>query len=301
MPSLSDVWTQPDFLKLWTGQAISQVGSRVSATAVPLTAVLFLRASPLQMGIMSGAGAVDVLLFGLFAGVWTDRLHRRPILIATDLGRMFLLGSIPLAAALHRLTMTQLYVVGALFGILTVLLDVAYQAYLPSLVNRDNLVQANSQLALTESIAEVVGPGMAGVFVDVLTAPITILLDAISFLVSAFSLTLIRTEEPLPKRSLDPHIVREITEGLQNCWRHPILRALALRTGTAAFFMGFFSSLYFLFAVRELGVSVAALGFIISIGGVSSVVGAFIAERVVRRFGFGRTFIGSALMSGVAT
>lgn len=142
----------PDFRKLWIGQAISQIGSNITGVGLPLTAVLVLKASPLQMGFLSGAGAGAVLLFGLFAGAWVDRLRRWPILIAADLGRAAVLGIIPLAAILHRLTIGDLYLVAVASGILTVLFDVAYQAYLPSLIARDNILTGNSRLALTESI-----------------------------------------------------------------------------------------------------------------------------------------------------
>src|SRR5437764_8049458 len=159
----------PDFFKLWVGQAISQIGSNITGVGLPLTAVLVLGASPLQMGILSGASAAAVLVFGLFAGAWADRLRRRPILIGTDLARAAVLVSIPIAAFRHSLTMTHLYVVAAATGILTVLFDVSYQAYVPTLVERENILQANAKLALSESVAEVSGPGIAGFLVQALT------------------------------------------------------------------------------------------------------------------------------------
>jgi MFS family permease len=290
----------PDFSKLWVGQAISQIGSNITSVGLPLTAVLVLGASPLQMGFLAGAGAAAVLVFGLFAGAWADRLRRRPILIAADLGRAVVLGTIPLSAALHRLTIEHLYVIAAASGILTVLFDVSYQAYLPSLITRENILEGNSRLALTESIAEIAGPGFTGVLVQLITAPMAILFDAASFVCSAISVWLIRKPEPRPKRTLESRIGREISEGLRASWRNPLLRALAGRTATGAFFLGFGSSLYFLFVIRELGLTAAFLGIIISVGGACGLFGAFMTEWLVRRFGFGPTFIGSALMIGVA-
>ena len=290
----------PDFRKLWIGQAISQIGSNITGVGLPLTAVLVLKASPLQMGFLSGVGAAAVLIFGLFAGAWVDRLHRRPILIAADLGRAVVLGIIPLAAMLHRLTIGDLYLVAVGSSILTVLFDVSYQAYLPSLIARENILTGNSRLALTESIAQIAGPGLAGILVQLLTAPMAMLFDAASFVCSASSVWLIRKPEPLPTRTLEPHIGREISEGLVASWRDPLLRALAGRTASSAFFLGFGSSLYFLFAMRELGLTAALLGIIIAIGGTSGLFGAFLAEWLVRRFGFGRTFIGSAMAIGMA-
>jgi predicted MFS family arabinose efflux permease len=294
------LWRQPDFLKLWAGQAISEIGSRISRTAVPLTAVLVLGASEFQMGILSGAGAATILIFGLFAGAWADRLRRRPILIAADLGRAAVLGSIPLAAALGRLTIGHLYVVAAAAGVLTVLFDVAYQAYLPSLVERENLLEGNSKLAMSGAVAEVAGPGLTGVLVEWITAPMAILFDAVSFLFSALSVWLIRKPERRPEHRPEPHIGREIGEGLRAAWSDPLLRALAARTITAAFFLGFPSSLYVLFVMRDLGLRAALLGVIIAVGGAGSLIGAWFAEGLARRFGSGRTLIGSAAVIGAA-
>jgi predicted MFS family arabinose efflux permease len=297
---LRGLWREPDFLKLWAGQAVSQVGSWITLVGLPLTAAKMLNASPLQMGILSGAGAAAILLFGLFAGAWADRLRRRPILIWADLGRAAVLGTVPLAAACDRLTMGHLYLVAAASAALTVFFDVSYRAYLPSLVSPENILEGNSKLALSESIAGVAGPGIAGVLVAAITAPMAILFDAVSFVCSALSVWLIRKPEPRQEPGAAPHIGREIVEGLRASWHEPILRTLLLRSATAATFIGFGGSLYILFAVRELGLSAALLGAVIAVGGVSGVFGALIAKRLVRRFGFGRTVIGAALLPAVA-
>jgi len=290
----------PDFLKLWAGQTISQIGSAITSMGLPLMAVLVLGASPLQMGVLASAGAAPVLVFGLFAGACADRLRRRPILIATDLTRAAVLGTIPLAAYLHRLTMAHLYAVATVSAILTVLFDVSYQAYLPSLVDREDLIEGNSKLALSQSIAEVAGPGLTGVLVQLITAPMAIFYDAVSFVASAVSLWLIRRPDPLPERTEEPHIGREISAGLGAVWRDPLLRAMAGRTVTGAFFLGFGGSTYFLFATRELGLSAAILGAIISVGGASNLAGAVLAERLVNRLGLGPTMIGAALTGALA-
>ena len=294
------LWREPDFLKLWAGQAVSQIGSWITLVGLPLTAALLLKASPLQMGILSGAGAAAILLFGLFAGAWADRLRRRPILIWADLGRAAVLGTVPFAAAAGRLTMGHLYLVAAASAVLTVFFDVSYQAYLPSLVRPEKILEGNSKMALSESIAGVVGPGLTGVLVQAITAPMAILFDAASFVCSALSVWLIHKPEPRPEPSAAPHIGREIVEGLRASWHEPILRTLLLRTATAAIFLGFGSSLYILFAVRELRINAVLLGAIISVGGFSDLFGALTAERLVRRFGFGQTLIGAALLAGVA-
>jgi MFS family permease len=293
------LWRNRDFLKLWIGQAISQTGSRISREGLPLTAVLVLGATPLQMGYLSGAGAAGVLLFGLFAGAWADRLRRRPVMIGADIGRALLLASVPIAALTGRLTMAHLYAVTAMTGILTVWFDISYQAYLPALVDRENLVEGNSRLAMSEATAEVIGPGMTGVLVQILTAPIAIALDAVSFVVSALSLTSIQKREPAPVRLPGENITAEILAGLRFSWNNPVLRPLLLRTATASFFVGFITSIYMVFAIRELKLTPALLGIVISIGGFSSLFGAWINERLVRTLGFGRTLILAAAATGL--
>lgn len=287
----------PDFLKLWLGQTISQIGSRITREGLPLTAVVVLGATPFQMGLLNGASGAAVLVFGLFAGAWADRLRRRPILIATDLGRACVLGLVPLLAATRRLAIPQLYVIAAASGVLTILFDSSYQAYLPSLVERENILEGNSKLALSDSIAEIAGPGLTGILVQWITAPLAILFDAISYLVSAASLALIRKREPAPVAHENPDIGREIREGLAAAWHDPVLRAFLSRDAMAAFFMGFIGSLYVLFAMRELKLNAALLGAIIAVGGASNLLGALIAERAIARFGYGTSILAAGAIS----
>ena len=182
--SRSAPWARlgPDFTKLWLGQTVSALGSGIGGTALPLAAVLVLKATPIQMGLLVAISTAPVLVVGLPAGTWVDRLRRRPVLIAADVGRAVLLASIPLAALLHVLDIEQLYVVAALVGVLTVFFDVADQAFLPSVVPRESLVVANSTLGASDSVAEIGGPALAGGLVQWLSAPVAILFDAVSFL-----------------------------------------------------------------------------------------------------------------------
>lgn len=289
-------------MKLWTGQTISELGSRITREGLPLAAVLTLGATPIQMGWLAAIGSLPVLLVGLFAGVWVDRLHRRPILILADLGRFLLLLTIPLAAILGALNMVQLYVVIALAGILSVLFDVAYAAYLPSLVGREYIVEGNQKLALSSSTAEVLGPGLAGFLVQLVTAPLAILLDALSFLVSAISVGFIRkTEPPAPPPHARQPIGREIMEGLRVGLGHPVLRALVGTESTSAFFGNFFGTLYSLYAIRELGLGAAALGVTITFGGMGDLAGAFLASRLPRRLRLGNILIGSLVFKSAAS
>src|SRR2546427_4204136 len=184
---LKGLWDNGDFVKLWVGQTISNFGSGITGIALPLTAVLVLAATPTQMGILAALDGAAVFVFGLVAGVWVDRLRRRPILIIADIGRAVLLGSIPLVALLGILHLGQLYIVAGLTGILTVFFNVAYESFLPSLIPTEQLVEANSKLGMSDALAEIGGPGSAGALVQLLGAPLTIGFDALSFLLSALS------------------------------------------------------------------------------------------------------------------
>ena len=197
-PRLTGLWRYPDFLKLWLGQTVSEIGSHITREGLPLTAVIVLGATPFPMGVLASLSGMSTLVFGPLAGLWVDRRRRRPILIAADIGRAVVLASVPLAAAFRVLYMRQLYIVVVLAGILTVFFDVAYQSYLPSLVERQRVLEGNSKLALSTSMAEIVGPGLTGVLVQLITAPIAILVDALSFLWSAMMVWLIRKPELIP-------------------------------------------------------------------------------------------------------
>jgi len=302
MPSRPpSLWRDLDFVKLWIGQAISEIGSRITIVALPLIAVLILKARPFQMGMLAGIGGFASLIFGLAAGLCVDRLRRRPILIVTDLGRAAVLGSIPLAAVFGILRMQQIYAVVAVAGILTVLFDVAYQSYLPSLVERDQILEGNSKLAFSSSIAEIAGPGLTGILVQLLTAPIAILLDAISFLVSALTVWLVRKPEPQVVPASRLHVWEELTAGMRAIAQSPIRRAFAGHSGTAGFFGGFFASLYVLYAISDLHLSPALLGAVIALGGIGNVIGAAIAPRLMRRVAIGAALIGSPLIMGAAS
>src|SRR4029450_5589294 len=192
------LWRHPDFLKLWSAETVSQFGTQVSQLAIPLTAVLVLDASAFQVAALGTVEFLPFILFTLPAGVWVDRLPRRPILIAGDFGRAALLASIPVAYVLDALTLGQLYVVGFLVGICTVFFDVAYQSYLPALVEREHIIEGNSKLEISRSSAQIAGPGFAGLLIQAITAPYAILVDAVSFLGSGlFFFRISRHEEPV--------------------------------------------------------------------------------------------------------
>ena len=295
------LWKDSDFVKLWLGRTVSNFGSGITGIALPLTAVLVLGATPIQMGILGALDGVSVLVIGLVAGVWVDRVRRRPLLIATDLGRAFILGTIPLAALLGVLRIGHLYVVAALAGMLTVLFNVANPAFLPSLIPQESLVEGNSKLGMSDSLAEIGGPAVAGPLVQLISAPSAILFDALSFLFSACCLGLIHTPEPPPTaREQRKSLWYDLVEGLRMVLKNPLLRALAGSAGIFSLFGNFIGALYALYVIRQLGAPPIFLGLLIATGGVSALVGALLAERVVRRFGLGRT-VGMGLFMYGAT
>lgn len=293
----------PDFDKLWVAQAVSSFGSKITREALAYTAVLTLAATPAEMSILSVAGAVPVLLLGLFVGVWVDRLPRRPLMIVADLARAVALSAVPLAALTNNLHVWLLYVVAALMAIFSLVFDVADRSYLPSIVQRDQLLEANSRLSITGSLSEVGGPALAGLLVQIISAPFTLALDVLSFLWSALWLGLIRTPEtsPAPEEGEEtPDIWRETREGISTLWRNVTLRTLAVAALLQNFFGWFFGTLYVYFAVRELGLSSGVVGLLISAGGVGALIGAAFAQRLVRKFGLGRILVLSAGIGVVA-
>ena len=298
--SSASLWSHPAFLRLWTASAISDIGSQVSALALPLIAALMLDATAWQMGLLSAAESAPTLLVGLFAGVWVDRRRRRSVMIAADLGRAALLLIVPLASVLGALRIELLYAVALAAGALTVLFDVSHLSYLPSLVDRDRLVEGNSKLEVTASIAQVVGPGAGGVLVKLVGAPLAVLVDAVSYVASALFLLAIRVAEPPPATPGErPGIAAAIGEGLRAVLTHPLLRVLAGCSATTNLFGRMFLAVYILYMARDLGLSAVGVGAVFATGGLGSLAGALVAGPATRRFGPGPTMIGAQLVFGL--
>jgi len=293
---------QPDFLKLWTAQTVSQFGTQVSGLAIPFVAIELLNASTFEVGLLNVVDFLPFLLIGLVAGVWVDRLRRRPILIVGDLGRALLLATIPLAYALNALTILQLYCVGFLVGSLTVFFDVAYQSYLPSLVGREHLVDGNGKLEISRSAAAVLGPGFAGLLIGIVKAPFAILVDAASYLGSAFFVFLIRRPEPVPERHDEgakgppPGMRAEIGEGLRYVVGHRFLRSIAACTASANFLGNMAYAVLMVFALRDMDMGIEAVGLAFSIGAIGALAGALLAARIAVRLGVGRTIVIAAAL-----
>ena len=279
---------------------MSELGSVVTRTAVPLVALLVLGAGPLEMALLVVAGSLAVLLVGFLAGAWVDRLRRRPLLVWADAIRAVLLFSIPIAYAAGVLRMEQLYLVTFLEGCLGSLFDAAYPAYVPSLIGVDRVVDGNSKLATSSSLAEIGGPGLAGGLVQAFSAPFAILVDALSFGVSALSLLLIRAPEPARPAVTERTPIRlEIVEGLRLVRHHPVLFPIAMRSVVAHVAGSFYGVLYTIYLIQELHLSPLLLGIVVSAGGVGSLIGSLFASRVIRAAGLGPALIWTAAGASV--
>ncbi|MFL5680663.1 MAG: MFS transporter [Chloroflexota bacterium] len=303
-PTPPSVLRSPDFLKLWAGQTISSFGTQVTILAVPIVAALTLHVSAFEFGLLTTIEFVPFVVLSLPAGVWVDRIRRRPILVTADLLRAVSLLSIPAAFALNALTIWQLYVVVFVNGCLTVFFDVAYQSYLPSVVERDQLVEGNARLELTRGASQRLGPGVAGVLIGIATAPVALLVDAVSYLVSALSLTWIRRSEPAIERRAATHprssMRADVAVGLRYVAGHRWLRALAMTVAIENLFGNIADSILILYLVTERHVSPALIGLAFTIGSVGVIGGALVAPRLTRAIGVGPTIVLTAVGSSVA-
>ncbi len=289
------LWRNADFVRLWAGQTISVFGSLIGRTALQFTAILVLDARPFEIAALLAMGIVPELIFAPFVGVWVDRLRRRPIMIAADIGRAALLASIPATYAFDALTMEQLYLVAFLTGILSICFEVAYQSYLPSLIQREELLEGNSKLKGSDSVAEVGAFGAAGWLVQLFTGPIAIFIDAVSFLFSAFIGRIKKTERaPAPKEERTG-MLREAREGIQTILGNQFLKATIMSECLNHFAFGMFGAAFGLYVIRVLDFQPGVLGMIYAVGGVSSLVGALFAARIASRVG-----VGPAMVSGLA-
>ncbi|MFC1974840.1 MFS transporter [Chloroflexota bacterium] len=293
----ANLWQNRAFLRLWIADVLSRSGSQITSVALPLTAVLVLEATPGQMGLLGVAGSLPNLLFGLFAGVWVDRMRRSPILVGADLGRALLLGSIPVAALLGYLTFAHLVLVVFVTATLSIFFILAAVSILPSLVEGEQLVEANSKLAMNGAVLGVAGPSIAGGLVQIVSAPIAIAVDAASYILSALSLGGISASETLlRKKETRGNIWREIGEGVQELIRTRILKALTLAACAGTLGGGIIGTVLVLFLTRDLGLAPVAIGIVFAFSGVGSVVGAGLAGYADRRMGIGPAIILSSFI-----
>ncbi len=296
------LWQHPGFFKLWSALTVSRFGSEISALALPLLAALVLDASPAQMGLLSAAATVPFLLIGLLVGIRVDRLRRGPLLVASDLARAALLVAVPVSWAAGWLSMSLLYAVALGVGSLTVVFEVASMSLLPALVGRGRLIEGNGKLEASRSLAQIGGPGIAGGLVGLLGAPVAVLLDAASYLVSAAFLLRLRAPETSAARPANgPHRAsREIREGLRAVFSSPLLRPVVLCSATNSFSGFVFLSVYLLYLTEDLGLGATAVGLVFALGGVGALLGALVAETAARRFGGGKTMVSSMVLCGLS-
>jgi len=273
----------------------------VGGTAMSFTAILVLGATPIQLGVLNIMGLLPAFLIGLLAGAWVDRLRRRPLLIGADLGRALALATIPLAAVLGLLHIGQVYLVALVVSMLTIFFDVAYQSYLPGLVGKESLMEGNSKLSASAAVAEFGGFSIGGWLVQIFTAPFAILIDAVSFVVSAISVWLIRAREPILTPQEHPNMRREIADGLKTVIHQPLLRASAVAVLLRGLAGGIYGALVVLYMSRGLGFNPGVLGMIWAVGGISSFLGAAFAPRISRRLGSGPAMVLGMGVFGVAS
>jgi MFS family permease len=302
-PALATLGKHRDFNLLWVGQSVSMLGSSVSSVALPITAVIFLQATAFQVGLLTFMESVAYLPLSLFAGVLVDRLYRRPLMIISDLGRGVVIGLIPVLALADVLNMETLYACVLVAGVLTVLFDIAYQAFVPSLLPESLLIRGNGRLELSRHVTGLAGPGIAGAAIAAFQAPLVIAADAVSYLVSAVSLLLIRKREPAPGPSSRPaprQVLSDIWEGIDAVFGNRYIRPVALNATAFNFLSQMILTLFVLYATRDMGVPAGWIGLIFTAGSLGGVAGSLLIGRAIDRFTFGPSFLGGMILMRAA-
>ncbi|WP_229402495.1 MFS transporter [Micromonospora okii] len=292
------LWRDGDFLKFWSGETLSLFGTQITLLALPLTAVMTLNAQPEELGVLRFLQMVPYLLFGPLFGVWVDRHRRRPAMIGANTVRMVLIGLIPLLAAFDLLTVPLLLAITFGVGMAAVLFDVSWMSFVPTLVrDPDYLVEANAKLATTAATADAAGPGVAGSLVNLLSAPIAIAANAVTFLGSVLSLLMIRTREAVPARSPDRRPLAELVEGLRFVAGNQYVRWVAVVGGMANFFMSATQPMFIVYAVRTRDVPPSVLGLMLTIGACGGILGGLMSQRLLSRLRIGHVYAGALIMA----
>lgn len=290
-----------NFLWLWGGDAISQLGTQFTQLAIPVIAVSLLHATEWQVGVLTAAETAAFLVVGLPAGAWIDRMLKRRVMIAADLIRALFLAAVPALWFAGVLEIWHLVIIATVIGVATVFFDVSYQSFVPVLLPGPQVGQANSYLETTGQISRIGGPGLAGLLLTILSAPVLLVADAVSFLGSAFALSRVRDTETLRPATERESLRREIVEGLQFVFRHPVLWRITLTTGTSNLFGMLVGTLEAILILRELGLSPASFGVIMGIGSVGGLLGALATPWVTKRVGEGTAVSLSALAMGATS
>ncbi len=288
------------FLWLWGGDAISQLGAQFTGLAIPVLAITLLGATEWQVGLLTAAETAAFLVVGLPAGAWIDRMLKRRVMIVADLVRAVTLASLPALWFAGALEMWHLYVVGVIVGVATVFFDVSYQSYVPILLPGAQVGAANSTLETTAQIARIGGPGLAGALLTLVSAPVLLIVDSLSYVVSAIALSRVRDTETLRPASERQSLPREIAEGLRFVFRHPILWRITLTTSTSNLFGMLVGTLEAILILRELGLSPASFGIILGVGSVGGLLGAVSTPWLTKHIGEGTAVSLSSVAMGVA-
>lgn len=298
-PNRSSLVLHRDFRRFRAGDSVSQVGTAVTLIALPLVAIKTLHATPFEAGLLVMFEYLAFLVVGLPAGAWVDRMRQRRVMIACDICRAALFGSVPVAACLNVLTLTQLYVVAFGASVCTAFADVASQAYLPGLVDDARLVEANVKLEATRNIAQAGGPGVGGLMIAALTAPVAIAVDAVSFVLSALSLSRIRRPEPRPSARADANLRSEIAEGLRFVFGHRLLRAMTITSAISNMCATIGASMLLVLLAGQLHLSPFLCGLVFTAEAVGGLLGALSVQRIVATLGQGPALWGSMIASSV--
>jgi MFS family permease len=290
-----------DFRNLFLSHSVSLVGTQVTVLALPILALMLLDATALQVSLLAAVEFLPMLLLGLPAGAWVDRLPHKPILIATDAVRGTALLAVPVAFALGGLTLPLLYVVAFVIGLGTLFYDVAQQSYLPALVEEEQLGDANAKLEGSRSVAQLAGPSIGGFLVQLLTAPVAIVVDAVSYLASAILLLFVRGRATAEERTEHSGLLRDIGEGLRFVLTHPLMGPLAICAAAADLAFAAVLALQIVFALETLHLSAGVTGIVLAVGNAGGLIGAFLCTALAKRIGPGAAILASiAVFSGGA-
>ncbi|KQY24455.1 MFS transporter [Cellulomonas sp. Root485] len=290
----------PDFRRLWTGDALGQLGAQLTALVLPIFAVQQLAATEWEMGVLNAAEYAAFLLIGLPAGAWVDRMRKRRVLIVADLVRAAVLATVVVTASTGHATVPLLIVAALVISVATVFFDVSHQSYIPGLVGLDHLVEGNSKLQATASVAQVVGPALGGLLLRVIAAPALIAVTVVTYLVSAFAVGRIQQQETPPHPDTRRPLRVEIAEGLRFVVHEPYLRRIVVCTSLANFAGAVSGAVLVIYVLRTLGLGTAAYGAILSASAVGGLVGAVVAGRLAQWIGEGRIIPLAALVSAPA-
>jgi MFS family permease len=293
------LWRHHDFRQLWVGETISQFGTQLSGLALPVLAVTVLGAREREMGFLTAAETLAFLLVGLPAGAWVDRWRKRRVMIAGDLVRAVVFATVPLAWAFDALTLWQLYAVAVVAGVATVFFDVAYQSYLPEIVEGEQIVDGNSKLQASETVAMVAGPAIGGQLLRVVSAPVLIAGDAVSYLASAVFVARVRHRAEPPSKADRRPLRTEIAEGLSFVVRHPLLSRIAACTSLSNLFGTISMTLFVLYLLTTLGLDTGDVGVAFTAAALGGLLGALVAARLARLVGEGRIIPASTLVASL--